>query len=630
MSSLPRWKVAVWFAGSACLLLLPLLVDAQPEPKGPDLTEFKTVENAITAKIKKASLTQVGSPGYLGVLVGAEAGKLVVSDVEDNSPAAKAGLKAGDVLLEVEGKKVKSMDVFRSILQAKTAGEKLDMSVRRGDDTMTLTANLMATSRVLTPNQQRVVIGVTIEEPKDGAGIALKSVNNGGPADKAGLKAGDVLLKLDGKALDFNVPLANALENRKPGDTVTFLVKPKDAKENKDVKVTLTADAPGKGGGKGKKGGGGGPDASWDTRNLNAWKKEVYRLAIVCIEYPDVKHNEKITAKNWEESLFTRNEYHTASVTGQKVFGSLNDYYQEQSFKKLHVEGKCFDFVTVSKKRSEYAQANTGPAKTALLSEALDKLLARDGKECLDNFDGIFFLYAGERVQTNRGGLYWPHKAFFTHGNKRWPYFIVQEGGAKMCDISVICHEFGHMLGLPDLYARPENPGSEGVGVWCAMSNQVGLGKPQHFCAWSKEQLGWITPTVIDPAVKQKLILRPIEDSPKECYKVLARPDASEYFLLENRKKKGFDVSLPAEGLLIWRVVANRPILEESHGVEGPSGPRVFLDAVPFPSRANNAFTPFTTPSSRAQLGGGSPVHITNIRRLPDGRITFNIGYEYY
>jgi hypothetical protein len=54
--------------------------------------------------------------------------------------------------------------------------------------------------------------------------------------------------------------------------------------------------------------------------------------------------------------------------------------------------------------------------------------------------------------------------------------------------------------------------------------------------------------------------------------KVLARPDGSEYFLLENRRKKGFDVSLPAEGLLIWRVIANRPILEESHGVEGPSG----------------------------------------------------------
>ncbi|MGH2551607.1 MAG: M6 family metalloprotease domain-containing protein, partial [Thermomicrobiales bacterium] len=157
-----------------------------------------------------------------------------------------------------------------------------------------------------------------------------------------------------------------------------------------------------------------------------------------------------------------------------------------------------------------------------------------------------------------------------------------------------------------------------------------GLGKPQHFSAWSKEQLRWISPAVIDPTVKQKLILSPIEDSPKQCFKVLARPDGSEYFLLENRRKKGFDMSLPAEGLLIWRVIHNRPILEESHGVEGPSGPRLFLNSVPFPSASNNAFTPYTTPSSRAQMGGGLPVHITNIRRLPDGRVTFYVGYEYY
>jgi immune inhibitor A len=172
-------------------------------------------------------------------------------------------------------------------------------------------------------------------------------------------------------------------------------------------------------------------------------------------------------------------------------------------------------------------------------------------------------------------------------------------------------------------------PGSEGVGVWCCMSNQVGNGKPQHFCAWSKEQLGWVKPTVIDPTVPQKLILAPIEGNTKECFKVLVKPDGSEYFLLENRKHKGYDESLPGEGLLIWRVVNGRPILVESHGIEGPRGPGSFLTAVPFPSSSNDSFTPYTTPSSRSQLGNGLPVHITNIRRLPDGRITFYIGYEY-
>ncbi len=614
-------KLVSAFALMTCLALA--FVPAWAQTGGPDLSEFKTVGNAITTKIKASAATQTSSPGYLGVAVSTESGGLVVADVEPGSPAAKAGLQKSDVIVKVDGKEVKNAEVFRSLLQIHSAGELVTITIVRGKESLAVTANLSATSRAMQPGQQRAVMGVTVE---DGDGATLKSVATNSPAGKAGLKAGDVILKIDGRTLTPSVRLTDVLADHKPGDTLALVVQ--GDPKNKNVKVTLSAEQPG-GFGKGKKAGGD-PAVGWDTRNLSTWKKDVYRLAIVCVEYSDVKHNDKVTAKNWEDSLFTSKKYNTTSVTGQKVYGSMKDYYQEQSFGTLQIEGKCFDFVAVGKKRAEYAGANTGAGKTALLGEALDKLYARDGKDCLTGFDGIFFLYAGDRVQTNRGGIYWPHKARFTHGGKTWNYFIVQEGGAKMCDISVICHEFGHMLGLPDLYARPENPGSEGVGVWCAMANQVGLGKPQHFSAWSKEQLGWVTPAVIDPTIKQKLILAPIEDSPKECYKVLARPDGSEYFLLENRRRKGFDASLPAEGLLIWRVVANRPILEESHGVEGPAGPRTFLNSVPFPSASNNAFTPFTLPSSRAQLGGGLPVHITNIRRLADGRITFYVGYEYY
>ena len=129
--------------------------------------------------------------------------------------------------------------------------------------------------------------------------------------------------------------------------------------------------------------------------------------------------------------------------------------------------------------------------------------------------------------------------------------------------------------------------------------------------------------------MKQKLILSPIEDSARECFKVLIRRDGSEYLLLENRQRKGFDASLPGDGLLIWRVVGGHPFIVESHGVTGPAGPGAFLDMVPYPTAANNAFTPYTTPNSRSELGGGLPVNITNIRKLPDGRITFYVGYEY-
>jgi len=205
---------------------------------------------------------------------------------------------------------------------------------------------------------------------------------------------------------------------------------------------------------------------------------------------------------------------------------------------------------------------------------------------------------------------------------------MCEEGGARMTNLSLFGHEAGHLMRLPDLYAAPENPGSVGLGVWCAMSDQIGNGRPQHYGAWCKEQLGWIKPAIIDPMVRQKLILSPIEES-GDCFKVLVRSDGSEYFLLENRQRKGFDMSLPADGLLIWRVVRNRPAIEPSHGISGTMSPNIYFQAVPFPSQANSSFTPYTTPSSRSKLGGGLPVYITNIRRLADGRITFFIGYEF-
>jgi M6 family metalloprotease-like protein len=317
------------------------------------------------------------------------------------------------------------------------------------------------------------------------------------------------------------------------------------------------------------------------------------------------------------------------NATGQAVFGSLNDYFREQSAGAFHIEGKVFEWVEVSKKRGEYMQGSGTSNKTVPLVEALEKLTARDGKDAFKDFDGFLFLYAGNRIDTNAGALYYPHAGQLTFQTKRSVYMLTAEGGAKMASIGAFAKEFGQVLGLPDLAARPENRGSEGLGVWCAMSNPLASGKPQHYSAWAKEKLGWIKPVVIDPTEKQKLVLAPIEDSPKECFKVLVRPDGTEYFLLENRRKKGFDADLPGEGLLIWRVVNDRPILEESHGVEGPTGPTVHLASVPYPSSSNNSFTPDTVPSSRSPLGGGLPVHLTEIRRLPDGRITFHIGYEY-
>src|SRR5438876_790981 len=72
------------------------------DPKLLAMPEFRTVETAITTTINKAAVAPtVGQAGYLGVtLASDQAGRLVVADVAVDSPAEKAGVRSGDVILD--------------------------------------------------------------------------------------------------------------------------------------------------------------------------------------------------------------------------------------------------------------------------------------------------------------------------------------------------------------------------------------------------------------------------------------------------------------------------------------------------------------------------------------------------
>jgi len=118
---------------------------------------------------------------------------------------------------------------------------------------------------------------------------------------------------------------------------------------------------------------------------------------------------------------------------------------------------------------------------------------------------------------------------------------------------NVICHEFGHVLGLPDLYDYDYD--ALGVGDWCLMSFGVYNGggwSPAHLCAFSRSALGVATP--VNVTANGIYELPPVETTGLIYRLWTGGGIGAQYYLVENRRPVGYDAALPGHGTLIWHV----------------------------------------------------------------------------
>ncbi len=176
----------------------------------------------------------------------AETGVLVVA-VVPGSPAEKSGLSRGDVILAADGTEVNTAAELAAAVDKRKAGESVSLKVSHGDAVKTL-------SITLAEQNGRPYAGI-IPLPgrgsggglggpwmhgwlSQGRGAAIARVMPGGPADKAGLKAGELIESVDGKRVGPNNDLAALIDAHKAGDSVTLQVIGED-KASREVKVTL-------------------------------------------------------------------------------------------------------------------------------------------------------------------------------------------------------------------------------------------------------------------------------------------------------------------------------------------------------------------------------------------------------
>jgi immune inhibitor A len=152
-------------------------------------------------------------------------------------------------------------------------------------------------------------------------------------------------------------------------------------------------------------------------------------------------------------------------------------------------------------------------------------------------------------------------------GKHVFEYCIQPEYWSSPGDITlgVFAHELGHLLfGLPDLYDTDYS--SKGVGKWSLMAGGSwngpgGMGgSPGHLDAWNRIQCGFAAAINVTSNVTGRAIPDVETNSSGAITRLWTNGmSGNQYFLIENRRKTGYDAYLPSEGLLIWHIDENVP-----------------------------------------------------------------------
>jgi len=200
-----------------------------------------------------------------------------VTMVDQDAPAGKAGVKEHDVILEFNGTPIESDEQLRRIIRETPPGRTVTLGISRDGNPMKISVQLADRAKIIADSMPKVVVPKVprvqipqIEVPnytyqlqvqtyssllgiqtenlsrqlgeffgvKDGEGVLVRSVEKGSPAEKAGMKAGDVIVRADNEKLSDRADLSHILRNRREGGKLSLVVV-RDKHEQ-----TITVDLP--------------------------------------------------------------------------------------------------------------------------------------------------------------------------------------------------------------------------------------------------------------------------------------------------------------------------------------------------------------------------------------------------
>ncbi len=327
------------------------------------------------------------------------------------------------------------------------------------------------------------------------------------------------------------------------------------------------------------------------------------RGIVILVNYDDVEMKSGNTQSAFNQMMNGTN------YTYGNTHNSVREYFRSQS-RGLYVP----DFDVYGPVKLQYGYAHYGANKDNARGEDMYagdvvveavkavntqydvdfNLYNNDGD---DEIDFVYIIYAGKgEADGGAAATIWPHNwnlysaRYF--GNCTYSatqcmvdglYINNYAMSGELCgstsdrtSIGTICHEFGHVLGLPDFYdtsygsnysnkVTPRGYDIMDSGSYNGEdSNGVdGCGTcPPNYSPWERIYLGWDTP--VNPGnTPANLTLYPSEDSNYKCYQINAlgtyqvcTTEGVNYYI-ENRQQTGWDSDLPGHGMLIWRVDYN-------------------------------------------------------------------------
>ena len=214
--------------------------------------------------------------GWLGVSIGQdEDGRTVVASVDPDSPAELAKLREGDIVLKIDGRDVTSRDVLAAEIRKRKPGQDITLSIKRDDKPLDVKAKLgeypedearremevrfpqlfradprellaapspakpgkspkEAAPRAVAPRrvpegffESRKYIGVYCNAlnaelaehfgVKEGTGLIIAKLTEGGPAEKAKMRVGDIIVRVDGQAVETVDELIDLIQDKPQG-----------------------------------------------------------------------------------------------------------------------------------------------------------------------------------------------------------------------------------------------------------------------------------------------------------------------------------------------------------------------------------------------------------------------------